>query len=168
MNIYIDMDDVVADWTGFANKFFDTPNRPATHYLPDEEWAKLKTQQRMYAQLELKEGAHELVQMCISFAREIGGGVFFLTALPHDDSFPFAAYDKVHWADSNFYNVPVFFGPYAKDKHNFCAPGDILIDDRRSNCEDWVKAGGLSCIYTTWEACKPWLLEIFNERLRNR
>lgn len=159
MNIYLDMDDVVADWTGYANTFFNTPGRAATHYLPDDEWAKLKTLQRMYAELPVKTGAHELVNMCYRYCAEHNTRLAFLTALPHDDSFPYASYDKVHWADSNFANIPVFFGPYAKDKHNFCEPGDILIDDRRSNCEDWVRAGGKAHIYTTWEDCRPWLLE---------
>ena len=162
MNIYLDMDDVVADWNGYANVFFNTPDRPPSHYLPDELWASLKTKQRMYAELPLKAGAQELVAMCRDFV-DIGKaeGLYFLTALPHDDSFPYAPYDKVHWADQYFYGIPVFFGPYAKNKHNFCEPGDILIDDRISNCLDWLKAGGRSHVYTTWDNCKPWLLEQF-------
>ena len=163
MNIYLDMDDVVADWTGYANQFFNTPNRPASHYLPDEEWARLKLQQRMYAELPLKAGAFELVNTCYAYCLKHNSRLAFLTALPHDDSFPYAAYDKVHWADSLFVNIPVFFGPYAKDKHNFCEVGDILIDDRKSNCDAWERAGGDAHIYTTWENCKPWLLEKLND-----
>ena len=156
------MDDVVADWTGYANTFFNTPDRPPSHYLPDELWASLKTKQRMYAELPLKAGALELVTMCSDFVDiDKAEGLYFLTALPHDDSFPYAPYDKVHWADANFYGIPVFLGPYAKNKHNFCEPGDILIDDRISNCLDWLKAGGRYHVYTTWDNCKPWLLEQF-------
>lgn len=159
MNIYLDMDDVVADWTGYANTFFDTPGREASHYLPDNEWLKLKTQQRMYAELPLKAGAHDLVNMCYSYCAEHKTRLAFLTALPHDDSFPYAAFDKVHWADQHFGIIPVFFGPYAKDKRHFAKPGDILIDDRRSNCDEWAEAGGKSFVYTTWEQCQPWLKE---------
>jgi hypothetical protein len=25
-----------------------------------------------------------------------------------------------------------------------CLPGDVLIDDRTSNCEDWRRAGGVA------------------------
>jgi len=160
MNIYLDMDDVVADWTGFANKFFNTPGRLAQHYLPDEEWLKLKTQQRMYAELSLKAGAYELVNCCLDYTNKHGGQVAFLTALPHDDSFPFASYDKVLWAHKYFPDTTVFFGPYAKDKHNFCEPGDLLIDDRISNCEDWAKAGGKAVVYTTWQDCQAVIKEM--------
>lgn len=159
MKIYLDMDDVVADWTGYANTFFDTPGRTAQEYLPDEEWATLKTQQRMYRDLEVKAGARELVDTCIQYSRDTGTGVFFLTALPHDDSFPYAAYDKVNWAARHFWELVVFFGPYAKDKYKFCEPGDILIDDRQVNCDAWIAAGGRAHVYTTWENCQPWLQE---------
>jgi hypothetical protein len=36
------------------------------------------------------------------------------------------------------------FGPYSKDKHMHCQPGDILIDDRLSNVEEWRTAGGIA------------------------
>jgi hypothetical protein len=36
------------------------------------------------------------------------------------------------------------FGPYSKDKHQHCRPGDILIDDRSSNIEEWQAAGGIA------------------------
>ena len=83
----------------------------------------------------------------------------FLTALPHDYSVPFAVYDKVQWADRYFPGVPMFIGPYSHDKWRHCRPGDILIDDRTSNCEEWTREGGKAHIYRTWEACKPWLEE---------
>ena len=154
------MDDVVADWTGFANEFFNTPNRPATHYLPDGEWARLKTQQRMYRDLKVKSGAIELVNTIKRYCQTNVAEVFFLTALPHDDSFPYAPYDKVRWCERYFPGIPMFIGPYAKDKHNFCKPGDVLIDDRLSNCEDWARAGGRAYQYTTWQDCEPWLVEL--------
>ena len=160
MNIYLDMDDVVADWTGFANEFFGTPGRAATHYLPDEDWKRLKLQQRMYRDLKVKDGALELVGEIKRYCQVNVAEVFFLTALPHDDSFPFAPYDKVRWCERYFPGIVMFIGPYAKDKHNFCKPGDILIDDRRSNCEDWVRAGGRAYEYTTWQDCEPWLKEL--------
>ena len=166
MNIYLDMDDVVADWTGYANKFFNTPGRLAQHYLPDEEWARLKTKQRMYRDLEVKSGAYDLVQTINELRisetwckREDLVGLYFLTALPHDDSFPYAPWDKVRWAERYFVGIPVFFGPYAKDKYKFCTPGDILIDDRKSNCDAWIQAGGKAHVYTTWENCEPWIRE---------
>ena len=54
-----------------------------------------------------------------------------------------AFYDKVMWAHKHFPNIPVHFGPFSKDKHVHCVIGDILIDDRTSNIEEWRSAGGI-------------------------
>jgi hypothetical protein len=39
------------------------------------------------------------------------------------------------------------FGPYSKDKHTHCVPGDILIDDRTSNIHEWNNVGGIGLLY---------------------
>ena len=70
---------------------------------------------------------------------------------------PYAANDKVWWAHRHFPGIPVFLGPFSHDKWRHCVAGDILIDDRHSNCHEWQSVGGRAHIYTTWEKCKPWL-----------
>lgn len=160
MNIYLDMDDVVADWMGFAREYLKRPTWQQGQILPDQEWRRLKDEQRMYAKLKLKAGAQELVDWCTKYVNENGGSVFFLTAVPHNNDVPWAFSDKVFWAQKYFPHIPVFFGPYSHEKHVRCQPGDILIDDRRSNCEEWQRAGGIAHIYRNWEECKPWLEQI--------
>ena len=158
--IYLDMDDVVADWMGAARAI---ANRSWNYgeMIPEEDWSKVTAKKRMYRDLPLKEGATELVEYCRN-AVSIGlaDDLFFLTALPHNHGVPYASYDKVYWAEKYFPGIPVFFGPYSFDKHKHCTPGDILIDDRISNCEEWHKAGGHSHIYRDWSECKLWLDEI--------
>ena len=39
-------------------------------------------------------------------------------------------------------------GPYSHDKQKWCIPGDILIDDRPSNIEQWTAAGGIAVYHT--------------------
>ena len=84
---------------------------------------------------------------------------YFLTAIPHDYSVPYATQDKVWWANDHFPGIPVFIGPFSHDKWRRCKPGDILIDDRVSNCEEWRREGGLAHIYKNWPDCKAWLEE---------
>jgi hypothetical protein len=55
---------------------------------------------------------------------------------------PDAFSDKVLWAQEHFPDIEVHFGPYAVDKYRHCQLGDILVDDRLSNCESWTQAGG--------------------------
>lgn len=159
MNIYLDMDDVVADWMGTARKMLDR-NWNYGERIPDVEWKKLQRDPHFYRNLPLKSGAEDLVQYCkdlVSAGRV--NRLAFLTALPHDYTMPYAAQDKVWWAHERFPGIPVFFGPFSHDKWRHCKPGDILIDDRTSNCTEWRSAGGMAHIYKQWPECKQWLEE---------
>lgn len=159
--IYLDMDDVVADWLTRAYEVLGTRWNNGER-IPNEQWAKLKEDMRFYRNLPLKPGATELVAYCKNLV-DTGRaeGLFFLTALPHDYSVPYAAQDKVWWAHEHFPGVPVFLGPFAHDKWRRCKPGDILIDDKTSNCEEWRRAGGQAHIYKQWPECKVWLEDYF-------
>jgi hypothetical protein len=161
MNIYLDMDDVVADWHAHAQNILKKRWDKNGERIPQDEWDRVKDDLRFYRNLPLMEGAHELVAMCQEYiSRNPQYTLRFLTALPHDYSMPLAAYDKVHWGDQHFPGVPVTLGPFSYDKWRHCKnAGDILIDDRTSNCEEWESAGGVAHIFTTWENCKPWLKE---------
>jgi hypothetical protein len=162
MIIYLDMDDVVADWMPAARAIVNR-NWNYGERIPDSEWDKVKAKQRFYRDLPIKPGAHELVQFCRdAVADGLADDLRFLTALPHDYSVPFAPWDKVLWAMERFERIPVLFGPFSHDKWRHCQPGDILIDDRTDNCQQWRSAGGLSHVYRTWEECKPWLEQILN------
>lgn len=159
MKLYLDMDDVVADWQPYAEQFLGLRwDYLKGERIPQHEWDKLKEDYRFYSKLPIKPGAYELVE----YSRNLLATgkiehLAFLTALPHDYSGQYASWDKCFWADKHFPGIPVFFGPFSYDKWRHCKPGDILIDDRHSNCSEWRAAGGLAHEYRTWEACKEWL-----------
>ena len=161
MNIYLDMDDVVADWLVYAQDALKMRwDDKKGERIPQHDWDRLKEDFRFYSKLPLKPGAHELVNFCKdAVSKGLAERVTFLTALPHDYSGQYASWDKCWWANQHFPGIPVFFGPFSHDKWRHCRPGDILIDDRTSNCSEWIAAGGNAHIYRTWEACKPWLEE---------
>jgi hypothetical protein len=162
MKIFLDMDDVVADWKALGQQLVGRTWESGLTHLPDHDWVKIKSYDRFYRDIPIKEGAHELVDFCTKFANKNSVELAFLTALPHDDDMPYAAYDKIMWADKYFPHLVVFFGPYSGDKWKHCTPGDILIDDRVTNCQQWREVGGIAHEYTTWQNCKPWLGEILN------
>jgi hypothetical protein len=157
MNIYLDMDDVVADWMGYARAYLKQPQWKEGEMLPDTTWRRLKDDQRMYSKLPLKEGAHELVDWVTDYANKNNCGLFFLSAIPHGNDMPWAPQDKVFWAQQHFPHIPVFLGPYSHDKWVRCKPGDILIDDRKVNCDEWTRAEGRAHQYKAWPECKVWL-----------
>ena len=160
MKIYLDMDDVVADWMVTARAIVNR-NWEYGERIPDTDWDKVKAKTRFYRDLPIKPGAHELVEYCQDLlSKGQIKDLNFLTALPHDYSVPFASYDKVLWAFERFPGIPVLFGPFSHDKWRHCEPGDILIDDRTSNCEEWVRAGGRAHVYRQWPECHAWLQEI--------
>lgn len=157
MKIFLDMDDVVADWMSVAKAAVGRDWEYGER-IPEHDWAKVKANKRMYHDLPLKEGAPELVAYCRNLLTEGKiSGLYFLTALPHDYSMPYAAQDKVYWANEYFAGIPVFFGPFSHDKWRYCREGDILIDDRHANCSDWRAQGGLAHEYRNWNNCKVWL-----------
>jgi hypothetical protein len=84
--------------------------------------------------------------------------VAFLTALPFDEhsAWQHAARDKFCWVDTEFPGVPMFVGPYAHDKQKHCKTGDILVDDRCGNCDDWNAAGGITHLFRAADECRQW------------
>lgn len=158
LTIYLDMDDVVADWMGYARAYLKQPEWKEGEMLPDQTWRRLKDDQRMYSKLPLKEGAYDLVDWCRTYCKANDANLFFLSAIPHGNDMPWAPQDKVFWGQEYFPDIPVFLGPYSHQKHMHVRnPGDILIDDRRSNIEEWERAGGRGHIYKNWEGCLTWL-----------
>lgn len=143
--IYLDMDGVVADFDEYAGRTLGVP--PSQGIYPDDIWNQLATNGRIYRDLVLCEGANLLVNTMKDIAEKHKLDLKFLSAVPKANDVPWAFYDKVEWAQKHFSGIPVMFGPFSKDKHTHCKPGDILIDDRLSNIEEWTAAGGHAILY---------------------
>lgn len=143
--IYLDMDGVVADFNTYAKKLLNTDQM--YHSWPKESWEKIASNPRLYRDLDKTIEADELVKFCQNTCKEKNWNLLFLTAVPKDNDMPWAFYDKVHWVNNHYPSIPVFFGPYSHSKWNHCQPGDILIDDRISNCNEWTQAGGNAILH---------------------
>ena len=145
---YLDMDGVVADRESAAAVYFGRPVRlngaARTPSNTPGEWESIKTQARFYRDLPLMPRVDELVALARAYRDRLGWQLLFLTAVPKNDDMPWAFYDKVLWAQERFPDIPVHFGPHSWDKHRHCGVGDLLVDDRASNCSEWRAAGGTS------------------------
>jgi len=148
--LYLDMDGVVADFDEYAARTLGVP--PSAGIYPDEVWYKLANNQRLYRDLIKTPYADQLVDECIDLAATKEYDLLFLTAVPKGNDVKWAFYDKVLWAQNYFPGIPVHFGPFSKNKWQHCQPGDILIDDRLSNIEEWKVAGGIAIHHTNIEA----------------
>lgn len=142
------MDGVVADFNEYAHRIHNL--KPLVEY-PDNDWNKIAKNIRLYKELKKTPYANDLVNYCRTFARMNNMDLFFLTAVPKSNRMHWAFYDKVTWGMFYFSDIPVHFGPFSKDKHMHCKFGDILIDDRTSNIEEWNNAGGIGILHTDYK-----------------
>jgi len=140
--IFIDMDGVVADFDAYAQSILGY-STPGGKRYPLEDWAKISANPRFYYELEVCGNANELVDACLKLANDVK----FLTAIPRANDVPWSFSDKVLWAQERWPNIPVWFGPYSHDKHLHCSSGDVLIDDRDDNINDWNRAGGIGILH---------------------
>jgi len=140
--VYLDMDDVIADFKSYAISVL-RKKQDSEHWDP-EEWARLRDNPRLYRDLNKTTNADVIVAACRDRCRAQGWNLMFLTAVPRNNDVKWAFYDKMVWASNYFPDIPVMFGPYSHNKHVHCLPGDVLIDDRTSNCTEWRAAGGIA------------------------
>lgn len=147
--IYLDMDGVVADWISAVTQITGKTLIEGERWS-DSEWRQLVQFQRIYQNLPLMRDARFLVQQTELIAAEHKYEVKFLTAVPRRNDFPHAFEDKVNWARQYWPHIPVWFGPYSEDKKRKSAPGQVLIDDRADNIQQWNEAGGCGILYTGW------------------
>lgn len=148
--LYLDMDGVVADFDEYAHRTLGLP--PSEGVYPDDVWQQLAKNPRIYRDLLPTPYATQLFQECVNFCLKHNYEWAFLTAVPKGNDVKFAFYDKVEWAQKHFPFTPVFFGPFSKDKHQHCRVGDILIDDRRSNVEEWQAVGGTAILHKSLDS----------------
>lgn len=141
--LYIDMDGVVADFDKYAEQILG-PLPGHNGIYPDAQWQKIASNPRLYKDLKKTAYADRLVDECRDLALMREYNLIFLTAVPKGNDIKWAFYDKVVWVQNYFPDIPVHFGPYSTDKWQHCQPGDILIDDRSSNIEQWRVAGGIA------------------------
>ena len=140
--IYLDMDDVIADFKAYAKRVLTKPQENETWAAT--EWNRLKDNDRLYRDLDKTVDADRLVNESLQICKNNNWGLKLLTAVPKNNDVRWAFYDKVLWAQRHYPGIPVMFGPFSRDKHVHCVPGDVLIDDRTSNCEEWRAAGGIA------------------------
>ena len=158
--IFLDMDGVVADFDAMTEQVIGY-RAPGSISYPPHDWIKIKKNPRFFLSLPKCPGADELVQGVL--LHELN--VKFLSALPANNDVPWALYDKIKWVENHFGNIPVWFGPFSHEKCLHCQPGDILIDDRISNINEWKNVGGVG-IHHVYGDTKT-SLKLLNDIVRN-
>ena len=142
--IFIDLDGVLAD--------FDSGVRELAMYHGDDDdemWEAVSQVEHFYEHLTPISGS---ISMLNAIKEAHPGRVEILTAPPKPKrGIRTAEDDKRNWCKTYLGDIPVNIA-YSEDKHRYCRDEkDILIDDRQSNIDDWIAAGGTAILHTSPE-----------------
>lgn len=144
-SIHIDMDGVVADFDKYVSNFLGRQIGWDVDDITAEEWDRISKIDHLYLNLELIPESTRMVALCKSFSTRFN--VSFLTALPRQSTMPTAKDDKTQWLNKYFPGMQINFGPFSRDKQNWCKEHDILIDDKPENIDQWNKKGGFGVLH---------------------
>lgn len=142
LTINLDMDGLFADFNKHATNILKKPVNLLVEGDNTVDWRKIESHPRFYRDIPVFEESYELMKVVQDQMEWYN--IAFLTATPFNHFLPWVHHDKVEWAQEHFPGIPVFFGPNAKDKQKHAKKGDILIDDRLSNCVEWNAVGGIA------------------------
>lgn len=148
MQIYVDLDGVLADFDASAEKILQTNNIYKYEFIwgPNKFWDGLNTNPNFFAEMEMTGDARHL------WAKIVHLNPAILTALPRENP-EHVNTQKRDWVKLKLDSINgtatrVITCP-TKDKPNYCLPGDILIDDRAVNRDAWIAQGGTYIIHTS-------------------
>jgi 5'(3')-deoxyribonucleotidase len=167
--IYLDMDGVLADFNTAARSYLnaskaDEQDAEANGRWPEKSWHRLVDAPNFYRHLPKMPLADELVKLAYRFKNELDWEVKILTAIPTKNEVPDVFQDKFDWIAEYYPGIRICFGPYSYDKHRHARPGDILVDDRESNCREWSATGATAVrvLSQNYQASLDQLTDILN------
>ena len=143
--IYFDMDGVLADFDGGVTRLCGLKPLVQGKHRSKEEgnlmWEKIREVEHFYDRLEPMPGAVDLFNEIYG---KYGDKCEILTGIPKPKrGILTAGEDKIAWAHRILSPTLKVNIVYREEKKNFCIGKDsILIDDLKSNIDDWVSYGG--------------------------
>ena len=133
MQTFVDCDGVIAYFNKNVVNFF---NQHPAELKTEDMWQLINAESGFWPAMPVKDGAERLWAALAPYNQIV------ITGCPKDN-YDAAAAHKVDWVKQHFGQNVRVITCLAKDKQNFMtAPGDILIDDFKSNIKRWIKAGG--------------------------
>jgi len=137
MTLYLDLDGVLADFEAHVRTLF---GRAPSAMTLDEMWRLAERAPGFFEAMPKMPDADELWAFCQPFRPHI------LTGLPRGD---WAEVQKRRWVEAHLGgHVPVTTC-MARDKCDYAAPGDVLVDDTTRYEHRWVARGGIFVRHTS-------------------
>ena len=114
--IFIDLDDTVADFKKSAESILERELAIECRDITDEEWKKIEKYKNFYSDMDLKDGALELVNE----ASNHNNTVAFLGSISSKVDYDWAVRTKNQWLDKHFKNFDRYFVRSSNHKRFFC------------------------------------------------
>ena len=160
--IYFDMDGVLADFDGGVTNLCGLrPLAQREHRSKEEDdlmWEKIREVGHFYDRLDPMSGA---VKLFNEIYDKYGDKCEILTGIPKPKrGILTAGDDKIAWVHRILSPTLKVNIVYREEKKNFCTGKDsILIDDLRSNIDDWISYGGTGIFHISSEDTRLQLRE---------
>lgn len=151
--LYLDLDGVMADFDAHYPATFGHDQKSIPE---DQMWSNVHRHGNFFGSMPLCAGAVEF------FASVEHLDPIILTACPKS-AYVETARQKRAWVREHL-SQDVVILPVMGGRHKplfMHAPGDVLIDDWRKNCEAWTLEGGVSILHKSFETTAQMLSGLF-------
>lgn len=142
MNIFLDLDGVMADLEGhylstFGHTMKDAPSR-------NQMWRNIDQHEGFWLDIPVMKGGKEFYTWLLAQCYHHGAELAILTAAPDNEKHYGIARHKKQWVKQHLGDVMVLPSYGSERKAAFLQnPGDILIDDWHKNIKAWKEEGGI-------------------------
>ena len=160
--IYLDLDGVLADFDRGVQEFCKikaaSQNGKRDAKYDNLMWQRIRMTDHFYDRLDLMPGAVELFNEIYD---KYGDKCEILTGIPKPKrGILTAGDDKIAWAHRILSPTLKVNIVYREEKKKYCTGKDsILIDDLRSNIDDWISYGGTGIFHISSEDTRLQLRE---------
>lgn len=142
-DIYVDQDDVLAEFYGEADRLLGAPFQTLS---PAARWGLLEQVEHLFLHLPVRPDALALWNGLAGRGRRS-----ILTASPRPTGHLVTApADKLAWARRHITaTAPVIVAESGLAKAQWARPGAILIDNLQRNIDAWTTAGGIGIVHVS-------------------